>query len=510
MASPLPNRGRIARNSINNASPSMRAPATPYDIYKSQHPMGRTSSSLLTASRNGTPNTSQSVFLDPSSPKTYASYRRNAGFGSPGISAARSPRMSSHGAQQSQSSSTDTSTDQQLSTPNRTQRGSRFVRRKSISQKLQELPSVWYDRIVFSEYLDFGNPAIGYPLGVALHVISLLLLAMHPEGSLRLTSGNGQGRFGRKNASLFGNDQAGMAGSLSMRKKQQQDAAWRWSANLILLFVIVAVAYNAYHLFTARRRYHLWLKSTTESLQSENAKLVELPVSEVGATYRKPVLEIVLETSGQVAHRITTGFIWIAKKALYRIRVIQYIGSVVRFFFPPSSGPAGGRQSSSGNLAQQMHALDVWQAPEVSLRIFTLYSPLHLLIYIANTRTGHHSGSGKAYMLFISLGLMAFISAQTAILIYFYAALVKDKELIAGEVMNEYNQKFVMPRAMPVCRDASTMTSQSEMLGPEDFRPITQRVYADSQTQHENDSNHASTTQTATPRRTKKGRATAA
>ncbi|PWN38080.1 uncharacterized protein FA14DRAFT_107274, partial [Meira miltonrushii] len=55
---------------------------------------------------------------------------------------------------------------------------------------------------------------------------------------------------------------------------------------------------------------------------------------------------------------------------------------------------------------------------------------------------------------------MAFISAQTAILVYFYAALVKDKELIAGEVMNEYNQKFVMPRAMPVCRDASTMTSQ--------------------------------------------------
>ncbi|MCO5556098.1 hypothetical protein L7F22_009642 [Adiantum nelumboides] len=512
MTSPLPNRGRIARNSFNNASqvsPSMKAPATPYDIYKSQHPIGRTSSSLLTVSRNGTPNTSQSVFLDPSSPKTYASYRRNAGFGSPGIAARSSPRMSSHGVQQSQSSSADTSIDQQLSTPNQTKKASRFVRRKSLKQKVQELPSIWYDQIIFSEYLDFGNPAIGYPLGVALHVISLLILAMHPEGSLRLTSGNGQGRFGRKNTSLFGNDQAGVAGSLSMRKKQQQDAAWRWSANLILLSVIVAIASNAYHLFTARRRYHLWLKSTTESLQSENAKLVDLPVAEVGATYRKPILEIMLEASGQIAHKFSTGLLWIAKKALYRIRVIRYIGAVVRFFFPPSSGTAGARQSSSGNLAQQMHALDVWQAPEVSLRIFTLYSPLHLLIYIANTRTGHHTGTGKAYMLFVSLGLMAFVSAQTALLVYFYAALVKDKELIAGEVMNEYNQKFVMPRAMPVCRDASTMTSQSEMLGPEDFRPITQRVYAETQTQHE-DSNPTPSTKSATPRRSKKGRATAA
>ena len=193
MASPLPNRGRIARNSFNSASqssPSMKAPITPYDIYKSQHPIGRTSSNLLNASKNGTPNSSQSVFLDPSSPKTYASYRRNAGFGSPGIAASRSPRMSSHGVQQSQSSSNDTSIDQQqISTLNRSGRGSRFVRRKSLKQKVQELPSIWYDRIIFSEYLDFGNPAIGYPLGVAIHILSLLLLAMHPEGSLRLTAG---------------------------------------------------------------------------------------------------------------------------------------------------------------------------------------------------------------------------------------------------------------------------------------------------------------------------------
>lgn len=522
MTSSLPIRDRIARNSSNNASqsshssPSMKVPRTPYDIYKIQHPIGRTSSGILNASRNGTPNTihstntSQSVFLDHPSPKTYASYRRNAGFGSPGVSAGRSPRMTGQGVQQDPSSISDTSIDHQASTPNRTGRGSRFVRRKSLKQKVQELPSIWYDRIIFSEYLDFSNPAIGYPLGVALHIVGLLVLAMHPEGSLRFTSNSGKGRFGRKNASLFGNDPNGMAGGLSMRKKQQQDAAWRWSANLLLLFVILAVSSNAYHLFTARRRYHLWLKSTTESLQSENAKLVNLPVSEVGPTYRKPVIEIVLETSGKIAHRITTGLIWIAKKALYRIRVIRYIGSIVRFFFPPSSGSSALGRSSSGNPAQQMHAIDVWQAPEVSMRIFTVFSPLHLLVYIANTRTGHQTSGGKAYMLFISLGLMVFITGQMALLIYFFAALIKDKELIAGEVMNEYNQKFVMPRAMPICRDASTMTSQSEMLGPEDFRPTTQRVYADTQTQHENESHVPSAAKSVTTKRSKKGRATAA
>ena len=115
-----------------------------------------------------------------------------------------------------------------------------------------------------------------------------------------------------------------------------------------------------------------------------------------------------------------------------------------------------------------MHALDVWQAPEVQLRIFTLYSPLHLVIYAMEMH--RYNGLSRFSSMILSSTLMALISAQTFAIVFLYSGLVKDKAVIAGEVLNEYNQKFVMPRAMPVCRDASTMTTQAETITDEDFQ----------------------------------------
>ena len=51
-----------------------------------------------------------------------------------------------------------------------------------------------------------------------------------------------------------------------------------------------------------------------------------------------------------------------------------------------------------------------------------------------------------------------------------YTALIKDKAILAAEVMNEYNTKFVHPRLMPVRRDACIQTSQAEMVDDEFWR----------------------------------------
>lgn len=55
-----------------------------------------------------------------------------------------------------------------------------------------------------------------------------------------------------------------------------------------------------------------------------------------------------------------------------------------------------------------------------------------------------------------------------------YSAHVKDRQVLSGEMLREYDEKvcdcnknmlmiafsFVMPRAMPLVRDASTMTDE--------------------------------------------------
>lgn len=519
----------------------IKSPSTPYDVYRLQHPAARQSSGLAPRSPATPQSSQQSVFLDPTSPNTYASYRRNAGFGSPGVAAVRSPRVSQA---VQHSPAPDGGGVRTNGTPYKGGRGARLIRRKPWKQRqvslgareavcnvligvlvrihdknrLRELPFIWYDRIVFSEYLDLGNPAIGYPLGLLLHLVSLIVLAMHPSGALHFRGGSGRSA---RPSTLFAEQ-----GSLALRRRQQQDAAWRWSANLLMLAVIVTVLANAYRLFTSRRRYHLWLKSTDEALQSDNARLVDLP-DDVGAAQQKRWHDLAVEAAIGTARKILHASVWLAKRALYRLRLVRYVGVVVRFFFPPSTGRIGQRRSS-GPIGPQMHALDVWQAPEVHLRIFALYSPLHLIVYLANVRTAPGSTTARAYGLVISFALMAAISAQTALLIYLYAGLVKDKSLIAGEVLNEYNQKvccphplkqrnvdanavvlrlqFVMPRAMPVCRDASTMTMQAEMIGPDDLRP---RRYSEAETSTKPHTHpDTSPPKASTPRRSKKGRAT--
>ena len=69
----------------------------------------------------------------------------------------------------------------------------------------------------------------------------------------------------------------------------------------------------------------------------------------------------------------------------------------------------------------------------------------------------------------VTLGVMAMFSAQAYLLAHEYAAHVKDRQVLSAEVLREYDEKvrcvaaypqFVMPRAMPLVRDASTMTDE--------------------------------------------------
>lgn len=138
MNSPLPSRSRLSRSSLstpnrnlsssgslsNNGTLLPKSPSTPYDIYhtRNRSPLAPAQSSPRSTSAFVTPNASQQV-------TTFAAYRRNAGFGSPG--SGRSP---------SQSLGVGTSTEGAITRPNSALKGTvnkpaRYIRRKPLKQK---------------------------------------------------------------------------------------------------------------------------------------------------------------------------------------------------------------------------------------------------------------------------------------------------------------------------------------------------------------------------------------
>lgn len=60
--------------------------------------------------------------------------------------------------------------------------------------------------------------------------------------------------------------------------------------------------------------------------------------------------------------------------------------------------------------------------------------------------------------------VMVAVSFQVRVLTTTYEALLKDRAIIAAEVLHEYDEKFVSPRINPVRRDACVMTNEAEIV----------------------------------------------
>jgi len=60
--------------------------------------------------------------------------------------------------------------------------------------------------------------------------------------------------------------------------------------------------------------------------------------------------------------------------------------------------------------------------------------------------------------------VMVGVSLQVRALTTTYKALLKDRTIIAAEVLHEYDDKYVSPRLHPVRRDACVMTNEAEIV----------------------------------------------
>lgn len=120
--------------------------------------------------------------------------------------------------------------------------------------------------------------------------------------------------------------------------------------------------------------------------------------------------------------------------------------------------------------------LSVWDPLPTCLRLFCLFSPGHVLVYMLFLPVATLD-QRPSVTVFNCLVLQVILSTQLLFLQSRFSQQVKDTSIIHREVLHEYDTKFVHPRVHPVVRDAATQVdsgTETVTLNAETGTPTTQ------------------------------------
>lgn len=278
------------------------------------------------------------------------------------------------------------------------------------------------------------EPALGYPIALALHALSLLSHLISPESDLSLSLLTGLdghstgGSSSKESTSLFsssGNASRGPRRSLRRTMQINRAAAWSWTASVLSMTLVVLSLYNAWRCLAARRRYRLWMKSADSKVASQNARLV--PIHLDGGSDDDE------DGNGSDQPTISERLIVFLLTQLQRIPIL---GALV----PDAPYLGHNKHRPSLGIDAQIHELHVWQPPAVTLRVLTVYSPPAALLW-------HIVGGpflpiqGIVAWLSFLVVVQGGLASMLVLLARLYEGLVKDKEVLAAEVMREYDEK---------------------------------------------------------------------
>lgn len=113
------------------------------------------------------------------------------------------------------------------------------------------------------------------------------------------------------------------------------------------------------------------------------------------------------------------------------------------------------------NKAEDVWELSVWDPLPISLRLFCLFSPGHVLVYLVFLPLAPLDPR-PSVTVFNTLLVQVVLSCQLLFLASRFAQQAKDNAIIQREVMHEYDTKFVHPRIHPVVRDVGTQISEDQ------------------------------------------------
>ncbi|KAI9475001.1 hypothetical protein LPJ78_004911 [Coemansia sp. RSA 989] len=180
----------------------------------------------------------------------------------------------------------------------------------------------------------------------------------------------------------------------------------RWSGILLLfqvsLYLISLI--NAWWLFSTRRTYQMRMMDAAKA--SSNCRRVPLGT-------RRP----------SWARSFAGKVVWAIWKRIARI---------------------------DDQIQGEIWELSLWTPTTFSRNLFCWYSPVQLLIM------SFMNGSNWYYI----LPLAAAVAVQCTFVVFTYSRLVKDKQVLFGEMYNEYNENFVNPRVFAPKTEAATSTME--------------------------------------------------
>ncbi|KAI0636759.1 hypothetical protein C8Q77DRAFT_523030 [Trametes polyzona] len=355
----------------------------------------------------GHPSTPRARLVYPISPVTSPSLSASQPFD---WEAARSRRPPPYGTPQSGKRRNRTS---DVGTPGMSTPGKRVVRKKSL---VTSIPSqVSFEISQFPNNLPLPSPQnSAWIIGGTMHFLHLCVrisqIRRVPDSDL---------------------------GWEDMYREGEGESWFDWTVPMTFILVSASIV-NALFLFTRTRVYYLNLAS--EPVSSPHASFVKRPrtphrTSSDDLVPRRSFLSSLAALLGSFLSALWRGF-------CLSLRFLLNLS-------PPKT-----RAPQPWEEDQRVQQLEVWTPGELELALFGTYSPVHALLWMALT-------SANWMMMFL---IMFAVGVQTRALSRSYEALLKDKAIIAAEVLHEYDEKFVYPRVNPVRKDAAVMTHESEMV----------------------------------------------
>ncbi|KAK8052010.1 hypothetical protein PG993_003395 [Apiospora rasikravindrae] len=124
--------------------------------------------------------------------------------------------------------------------------------------------------------------------------------------------------------------------------------------------------------------------------------------------------------------------------------------------------PESAESRAHPDRTRDVWELAVWDPLPICLRLFSLFSPGHVLVYWIFLPL-EPLDPRPSVTVVKCLFLQVILSGQMWLLQSRFSQQNKDTSIIQKEVMREYDTKFVHPRLYPTVRDASTQLSQDDI-----------------------------------------------
>ena len=179
--------------------------------------------------------------------------------------------------------------------------------------------------------------------------------------------------------------------------------------------LLIASTLNALHLFSRTRTYQLHRRTRADPVNSAHATFVPSPRRESA---------VHSAAKSTFAGRI-------AGLLLYMLRMLWHVVvSVVGFLLGLSWASPSTSSPPQGAPAETVQQLEMWVPGELERTLLGLYSPAHALLWMCTSTTNW----------VVMCVVMCVVGVQTGTLIEAYEGLVRDKAILAAEVMHEYNE----------------------------------------------------------------------